>query len=185
MPVRVGQPVFFPNRGSQRPLLLTRVGLPVFTELRFQGVRRVLGGPVKRALLFLKDHFSASGLSVSRRPDSRQGRGFTTKNIYVRCDTFDWKISFLVQICSQLFPLLPNVERLDIECEDIGPLNWQDDVDHTQWLEFFRPYIAVQILHLLGLDGLIAPTLQELTGVRVMEVLPALRSLFVTDPDPS
>ena len=62
------QPVFFPNRGSQRPLLLTRVGLPVFTELRFQGVRRILGGPVKRALLFLKDHFA--GLSVSRRPDS-------------------------------------------------------------------------------------------------------------------
>ena len=43
------------------------------------------------------------------------------------------------------------------------------------------PYIAVQILHLLGLDGLIAPALPELAGVRVMEVLPALRSLFVTE----
>jgi hypothetical protein len=79
------------------------------------------------------------------------------------------------------FPLLPNVERVDIECEDIGPLNWQDDVDHTQWLEFSRPYIRISLSDLLGLDGLIAPALPELTGVRVMEVLPALRSLFVTE----
>ena len=43
----------------------------------------------------------------------------------------------------------------------------------------------MQSLHILGLDELIAPALQELTEVRVMEVLPALRSLFVTDRDPS
>ena len=74
---------------------------------------------------------------------------------------------------------------LYIFCEDIDPLGLQYDLDHTQWLEIFRPFIAVQSLQIGGLDELIAPALQELTGERVMEVLPGLRSLFVTDWDPS
>jgi alkyl hydroperoxide reductase subunit AhpC len=50
-------------------------------------------------------------------------------------------------------------------------------------LEIFRPFIAVQSLHVHDLYEIIVPTLQELTGVRAMEVLPALRSLFVIDRD--
>ena len=90
-----------------------------------------------------------------------------------------------MQICGQFSPFLSSVERLDIEGNATGPLDWKDYMDHTQWLELFRPFIAMQDLHILGLGGLIAPALQELTGVRVMEVLPALRSLFLTGPDPS
>ena len=152
----------------------------------FNFVSRTEGsGSVKRAMLSFDKHLAR--LSI-HRPDSPQGRdpyddGFP--NVCVRCHAFDWKISFLVQICNQLLPLLSSVERLDIEWKDKDPLDWQDDLDHTQWLQIFRPFIAVQSLHIQHLDGLIAPALQELTGVRVMEVLPALRSLFVTDSDPS
>jgi hypothetical protein len=137
---------------------------------------------VKRAELFFNEH---SAILSIHRPDSPRGRDRSdigSSRVCVRCDPFDWKISFLLQMCSQLFPLLSSVERLNIECRDIDPL---DDVDHMQWLEIFRPFIAVQSLHIGGLNGFIAPALRELTGVRVMEVLPALHSLFVTDPDPS
>jgi hypothetical protein len=59
-----------------------------------------------------------------------------------------------------------------------------DNLDHTQWLEIFRPFIAVQSLDIFDLDELIAPALQELTGERVMEVLPALGRIGVPDRDP-
>jgi hypothetical protein len=76
------------------------------------------------------------------------------------------------------------VEELTIGYYDQDPLDWQD-VDHTQWLEIFRPFIAVQSLDIYGLEEPITPALQELTGTRVMEVLPALRTLGVKDPDES
>ena len=156
--------------------------IPQLSE--FVGRTEALGS-VKRAELFFSEHFAR--LSVSR-PDSPPRRDLNDNgflNVGVLCDAFDWKILFFVQICSQLLPLLSSVERLDIDHDGVDLLNWQDDVDHTQWLEIFRPFIGVQSLHIYGLDGLIAPALQELTGVRVMEVLPALCSLFVTDLDPS
>jgi hypothetical protein len=53
-----------------------------------------------------------------------------------------------------------------------------EDMDHTQWHDLFRPFTSVRSLGISsGLEGLIAPALQELTGDRVMEVLPVLRSL--------
>jgi hypothetical protein len=105
--------------------------------------------------------------------------------VNVWCKAYDWKISFFVQICSQLMPLLSGVEKLIIDCDEKVLSDLPDDLDHTQWLEIFRPFIAVQSLHIRHLDGLVALALQELTGESVMEVLPALRSLVVTDPDPS
>ena len=101
--------------------------------------------------------------------------------ISVLCNAFDWKVSFLVQICSQLWPLLSGVEEFVIFSYVQDPLDWQD-VDHTQWLELFRPFIAVQRLNIYGLEEAIAPALRELTGARVMEVLPALRTLGVKGP---
>ena len=139
-------------------------------------------GPVKRAKLYFDNYFA--GLSI-HHPDSPQRRGYVGDgfpNVGVLCRAFDWKISFLVQICSQLSPLLSSVEQLDIECDDINPLDLQDDVDHTEWLNIFRPFISVTSLDIRDLDVLIAPALQDLTGESIMEVLPALRSLVVTDP---
>jgi hypothetical protein len=104
--------------------------------------------------------------------------------ISVLCNAFDWKVSFSIQICSQLGPLFSGVEELVISCNNQDPLDWQD-VDHTQWLELFRPFIAVQSLHICRLEEPIAPALRELTGARVMEVLPALRTLGVIDPGSS
>ena len=173
---------------------LVRINTPLITTAKITFYNRInfvipqlvnfvsrteVRGSVKWAELFLNNHFAR--LSI-HRPDSPQGRDLSEcgfPNVGVLCDAFDWKISFLVQICSQLLPLLSSVERLDIR--DQRPLDWED-ADHMQWLEIFRPFIAVQSLHIHGLAKPITSALNELIGVRVMEVLPALHSIFVTCP---
>jgi hypothetical protein len=51
-------------------------------------------------------------------------------------------------------------------------------MDHMQWLELFHPFVAVQNLAIAPrLAVHVAPALRELTGGRVMEVLPELRRL--------
>jgi hypothetical protein len=58
---------------------------------------------------------------------------------------------------------------------------WLDDIENSQWLELLHPFSFVKHL-VLGskLAQLVAPALQELTGGRVTEVLPALQKLSLT-----
>jgi hypothetical protein len=59
-------------------------------------------------------------------------------------------------------------------------------VEDTQWLELLRPFTSVTDLGLRNdLVALITPSLQELSGERVTEVLPALQNLFLPGPKPS
>jgi len=69
------------------------------------------------------------------------------------------------------------LERLEIRQER---QHWEDDIENSQWLELFLSFSCVTNL-VLGhkLAQLVAPTLQELTGERVTEVLPALQNLFL------
>ncbi|KAH9960047.1 hypothetical protein BGW80DRAFT_82958 [Lactifluus volemus] len=128
----------------------------------------------KRADLFL-DNSTAKILHYDDRLDSP--RKPVSLHIRILCNALDWKLSGLAQICAELSIFLSNVERCNVEWNR----NWTvplEDMDHTQWLELFRPFTSVQSLEISsGLEGLIAPALKELTGVRVMEVFPVLRTL--------
>jgi hypothetical protein len=102
-------------------------------------------------------------------------------SIFMWCSGLDWQTSSLMQICTQFSPS-SNVEWLELDRDMLGSSysEDEDDVDSAQWLELFHSFIAVQSLEIARRDGLdthIVPALQELTGERVMEVLPALRSL--------
>jgi hypothetical protein len=58
----------------------------------------------------------------------------------------------------------------------------QDDIENTQWLDLLRPYINVKDLQLSKkVAPCVAPALQEITGERVKEVLPALQNLSLHD----
>ena len=99
----------------------------------------------------------------------------------------DWQISSLAQVCDTSFPPLPTLECLDIYIDNGGYLlpESQDDMEDTQWLELLRPFTSVKDLDLSEASvPFIAPALQELSGERVTEVLPALQNLF-TGPMPS
>jgi hypothetical protein len=62
-----------------------------------------------------------------------------------------------------------------------GPMNddLEDDIENGRWLELFHPCTAVKDLYVSsGFTPRVVPSLQELIGVTVIEVLPALQTLF-------
>jgi hypothetical protein len=97
------------------------------------------------------------------------------------------RLSSMTQTFNRPPSLLPHVEQLDI-CESLWhPSEWKDDpaMDSSLWLELFHHFVAVQDLHVA--EKLVPPvsaTLQELTGERTMEVLPALRTLSLEGLQP-
>ena len=101
------------------------------------------------------------------------------------CRPSDWLLSSMAQLCSSFFPqaLFPALEHLYIL--DYG-LDWQDDIENSQWLELLHPFTVVKDFYISStLIPRIAPALQELVGEGVIEVLPALQTLFLQEPLPS
>jgi hypothetical protein len=77
---------------------------------------------------------------------------------------------------------MPAVERLYICEQKYALLSWQDDIETSQWLEVLHPLAAVKELYISRkFTPYIVPTLQELVGGRVSEVLPALQTLFLEE----
>jgi hypothetical protein len=107
----------------------------------------------------------------------------TLLELRISCKPSDWQLSSLVQVCSSSLPPLPTLERLEIRQRGRHrQRHWQDDIENSQWLGLLHPFPSVKHL-VLGsstLAQLVAPALQELTGERVTEVLPALQNLFLT-----
>ncbi|KAH9971613.1 hypothetical protein BGW80DRAFT_446408 [Lactifluus volemus] len=97
------------------------------------------------------------------------------------CIGLDWQVSFVEQICSQFSFLLSGVKMLEIEgVYDDVESTWQTDMDHTQWLELFRPFTAVQTLRISRwLQPLIVSALQGVGEEMLTEVLPALDNLYL------
>ncbi|KAH9980488.1 hypothetical protein BJV74DRAFT_103270 [Russula compacta] len=121
--------------------------------------------------------------------DSPVGHRELWLSLRVACRELDWQISSMAQLCSLPSRHLCHVDELRIHGHGIhssGPgihsswqSEWHEDLDPTQWLELFHPFIALQSLHVSGnLGELVASALQELRGESTTEVLPALRSLF-------
>ena len=96
----------------------------------------------------------------------------------------DWQLFSLAHLCCSSFPqtLIPSVERLYILEDEEACLFLQDDIESSQWLELLQPFTAVKDLYISQeFVPRIAPTLRELVGGRVTEVLPALQSLFLQE----
>ncbi|KAI0251546.1 hypothetical protein BJV78DRAFT_1154343 [Lactifluus subvellereus] len=103
----------------------------------------------------------------------------------ILCRAVDWQVWSMAQICKQSSFLLSIVEQLDIQFNYLKS-TWQVDMEDTQWLELFRPFTGVRTLRIRReLQPLIVPALQELTGERATEVLPALDSLYLEEYEPS
>jgi hypothetical protein len=78
------------------------------------------------------------------------------------------------------------VEHLFIHEQKYVSLSWQEDIETSQWLELLHPFTAVKDLYISReFTPRITPTLQDLVGGRVTEVLPALQTLFLEDTLPS
>jgi hypothetical protein len=64
------------------------------------------------------------------------------------CRRLDWQLYFVTQILSQLPPLPKSVDTLIIsEANEMPPR--EEDMDSTQWLEFFQPFTHVRTVRVL------------------------------------
>jgi hypothetical protein len=101
--------------------------------------------------------------------------------LQISCRQSDWQLSSLTQIYRSVLPqaLIHMTERVYIRGNFLSP-HWQNDIEDNQWLEVLHPFTNVKDLHVSReLTPCIAPALQELVEERVIEVLPALQSLFL------
>jgi hypothetical protein len=100
----------------------------------------------------------------------------------IRCKASDWQLSSLTQVCDLPFVSLFNLERLNICEASYSRPHWEEDVEDVQWLEFLHLFTTVQSLCLSEeFTPRIVPALQELSVERIMEVLPALQSIFLRE----
>ena len=92
----------------------------------------------------------------------------------------------MTQVCGEHFPLLSQVERLEI-CEPPSmELADKNEVDSSQWLKLFRRFGVVRRLYVSEtLEPLVAAALGELMGERTMKVLPALEIISLDGVEPS
>jgi len=104
-----------------------------------------------------------------------------TFELYIKDSGSNWQLSSLAQICSPSFSLISALEELQIrESDYLLPSHWKDDMEDAQWLELLDPFTALKDLYLThGIAQSVCGALQELSGERAIEVLPALRNLFV------
>ena len=106
--------------------------------------------------------------------------------VKILCQMSDWQLSSLAQICTLSLRLLLTMENLYIHDEQYPRLEWKDDIEDIEWLNLLHPFSDVKNLYLSRrFLPRIAPALQELTGERTTEVLPALQSLFLEGFQPS
>jgi hypothetical protein len=102
----------------------------------------------------------------------------------ISCRKLDWQLSSLEQVCSA-FPTLSTLERLGLHAyqyDGRALVPGQDDIENTQWLDLLRPFVNVKDLQLSEtVAPCVAPALQEITGERVTEVLPALQNISLHD----
>jgi len=92
----------------------------------------------------------------------------------------------LEQARSSFLSLISSVECLNLTEDEYWPLISQGIVENAYWLQLLRPFTAVKHLYLSGEPGLqVARTLHELTWEGVVEVWPALQSVFLEGLQPS
>ena len=104
----------------------------------------------------------------------------------ILCGESDLQLSSVAQVCSSS---LPPAIIIAVECLYIHSMYWErpweDDIEDSQWIELFRPFVAVKDLYISSdFTPQIATALQEL-GESGTEVLPALEMLFFEEPLPS
>jgi len=186
---------------------LARANLPALTRFNFDGDNRYLEELVARidapslrrlVVTFAMDpNFSASQFYrfISRSQllkESHHARvdlncwsfGIYNRSgnhlrLYTHSTMSGRRISSTARLCNDISPLLSQVESLNIYGKARPQLELQDKMASMQWLNFFRPFTAVECLFVSqGLVPVVAHALRELAGERATEVLPVLRSLF-------
>jgi hypothetical protein len=123
------------------------------------------------------------GVEVELYPLSRNSLHRDDRlSLAILCRPSDWQLSSLAQVCDSVLSPLPTLERLEIDIKR----SWEDDVENSQWVELLHPFTSIKDLLLRG-ESIqhVAPALEQLSGERLTEALPALQNLFLHGSRPS
>jgi hypothetical protein len=102
---------------------------------------------------------------------------------HILCDTLDWQVFSIAQICSQILSFRSSVESLDINC-DFVVVHLKAEIDPTVWLQLFHSFPSVQRLKITSYyERFIAAALGGLTGESAADVFPSLHSLVIVTPN--
>ena len=105
----------------------------------------------------------------------------------ISCSQADWQLSSVAQFCGMSLHPIPTSENLKVTINSDNSRHFgRFDIEHSQWEELLYPFINVKNLYLdedVGLHAAIA--LQGLVGESLMQMLPALQSLFIKGLQPS
>ena len=169
--------------------LLDKLGMTFSNKLDTSQLSQFIGRTPKfnaideAYVVFSSDQLTDQAMITFPQPDD--GKLY----LEIRRSLSDRQLFSLAQVCCSSFPqaLISSVERLYIRKDAIAcQPPWQEDIESSQWLELLHPFTAVKDLYIFReLVSRIAPTLKELVGERVAEVLPALQSLFLEETLPS
>ncbi|KAI9436097.1 hypothetical protein F5148DRAFT_1380334 [Russula earlei] len=176
---------------SRPPPALTRSVHPALFLLEFKGVHEYLEDLLAQIdvplLKYLDIIFSRANLyHVLPRPQLRQSSyEFSELKLEIRCRELDWQLGSLDQVRSSIFSFLTALLHLDIVGHVPKP-HWKGgDMDTTEWLELLDLFTSVEDLRLSDqIAQGVCQALEELTGERVTEVLPALQNIFLKGLEP-
>ena len=101
---------------------------------------------------------------------------------FVISASFDWSgthVAHITLVLTQIFTMCPEVEFLHILVSDDHP-GWDDDIDSSSWLSFFRLFPTVTTLHISGtFAAQVARALEDVPEEMATEVLPSLHTLIL------
>jgi hypothetical protein len=173
--------------------LLGLIDAPQLDNLEVTFFHQLLFDTPQLALFIIRTPKFKTGDNLEARLDFSFARTLVKTfdrrlSLGISCRQSDWQFSSLAQLCSSSFSqaLISTVENLYIE--DNRPMRTFDDNDNhgigdiesSQWVEFLHPFTAVKRLYTSSKSApIIALALQELVGETVIEVLPALQTLFL------
>jgi F-box-like len=130
-----------------------------------------------RATVFISD----DEIQLSLYPKTEKVGHHRQLELQIMCRELDGQLSSLAQVCGLSSSRISTLEELKITERDyLSPYHWKDDMENAQWLKLLNPFTAVKDLYLTDETAQhVCGALQELSGERATEVLPALRNLFI------
>ena len=159
---------------------LNKLDIIFFNDIVFdtpQLARFISHTPKSQALKSVHITLQDQGARIGFSSQTSRRRLF---NLEILCGGLDWQVVAVEQVCTSCLPLLYMLEDLYFHEDSDSPPDRKDSVENREWLELFRPFMAVKNLYLSeNLASLIVPALQELVEGRTSDVLPALRNIFL------
>ena len=125
-------------------------------------------------------HSYKAQVRLQSHPEQSDNPGMV--QVSILCQGPVRQLSFLARICTSSLRLLLTVDNLYFEVDRFATLFSTDGLENADWLNILLPFTAVKNLYLSeAYWPRIAPALQDLTGRRITEVLPALQNIFLEE----